>query len=145
MRQYSADTVDLNWAGIDLSEGLAEGTFLQIKRNALDFRLVPDGMGGIVRVPLVDKSGTASLQIDAESRTHQVLVTLSNTDLLTRSVVFPMFVKDRANGEIVVLSKTSIIVKPDFQKGTQMTVYSWEFAFEAEVRQSFNFDGNVAS
>lgn len=143
MRQYSADGVKVSWFGINLDEGLAAGTFLQITRNAPTWTQKPNGLGGVVRLYNPDLSGSVSLQIDAESRTHQSLVTVALADRVSRSIVGPIVIRDQATREATVCNKAYISTVPNLQKGTQSTVLSWIFNFEAVITQSFGFDDNV--
>lgn len=143
MRQYSADQVKVSWFGIDLGEGLASGTFLQITRNAPTWTQKSNGVGGVVRLFNPDLSGSASLQIDAESKTHQALVTVATADRLSRSIIGPMVITDTSTREVVLCNNSYISTVPNIQKGTQSTVLSWVFNFEAVVNQSFGFDQNV--
>jgi hypothetical protein len=143
VRQYSADNVKVSWFGADLSEGLAAGTFLQVARNAPTWTQKPNGLGGVVRLYNPDLSGTVSLQIDAESKTHQVLVTLANTDRIARAIVGPLLVTDKTTAEVTLFNKAHISTIPNIQKGTQAAVLSWVFNFEAVINQSFALDRNV--
>lgn len=143
MRQYSADQVEVSFFGASLTEGLASGTFIQVTRNAPTWTQKPDGMGRVVRLYNPDRSGTCSIQIDAESRTHQALVTLANADALSRSIIGPLVITDKTTREVTLLNNAQIESVPDLQKGTQATVLSWIFLFEAVLSQPFGFDRNV--
>lgn len=90
-----------------------------------------------------DLSGFASLQIDAESKTNQSLVTVATADRLSRSIVGPMLITDKSTREVVLCNGAYISSVPNIQKGTQSTVLSWIFNFEAVINQSFGFDRNV--
>lgn len=142
MRQYSADQVAITWFGVDLGEGLARGTFLQVSRNAETWTQKPNGMGGVVRMYNPDLSGSAALTLDAESYTHQALVTVATADRITRAAVGPMVVTDLSTREVIVLSNAYIATVPNIQKGTQPTALTWRFNFEAVISQSFGFNNN---
>lgn len=143
MRQYSADRVKVSFFGLDLTPGLASGTFIQATRNADAWSQKPNGVGGVVHMFNPDKSGELSLQIDGESRTHQELITFHNADLISRSLAGPLLVRDTSTKEIAFFNKARIKTLPNLQKGTQSTIYSWIFIFELEVRQSFGFENNA--
>lgn len=143
MRQYSADQIKVSWFGIDLGEGLAFGTFLQITRNAPTWTQKPNGVGGVVRMFNPDLSGSASLQIDAESKTNQALTTVATGDRLSRSIIGPLVITDKSTREVVVCNNAYISTVPNIQKGTQSTVLSWVFNFETVINQAFGFDRNV--
>ena len=143
MRQYSADRVKVSFFGADLSEGLASGTFIRIARNSSTWTQKSNGVGGVVHLFNRDLSGEASLQIDAESKVHQILVTLANTDRLVRSIVGPLLITDKNTKEVTLCNKARISTIPNIQKGTQAAVLSWVFIFEAVVNQSFGFNANA--
>ena len=143
MRQYSADGIKVSWFGVDISSGLAQGTFIQIARTSPSWTIKSNGVGGIVRMYNPDRSGTADLQIDAESSVHQSLITLANSDDITRSIVGPMVVRDLSTQEVVLLNRAFILSIPVLTKGTQSSVFSWSFGFETEIVQSFDFNANA--
>lgn len=143
MRQYSADGINVSWFGVDISSGLAQGTFIQITRSVPSWTMKANGVGGIVRMYNPDRSGTADLQIDGESSVHQSLITLANADDVSRSIVGPMVVRDRSTQEVVILNRAFILSIPTLTKGTQSSVFSWSFGFETELVQSFDFNANA--
>jgi len=131
MRQYSIDRVELSWFGTPLSEGLASGTVLQVARSVDTWRTKPDGHGGIVRLFSPDLSGTATIQIDAESAVHHVLVALANTDRQIKSIVGPLVMIDLESTEIVAMNKAFLLTIPNTQKSTNAAVHSWVWGFES--------------
>ncbi len=143
MRQYSSDRVKVSFFGVDLTEGLASGTFLQEAHGSSAWSFKPNGLGGIVRMFDPNRSGQLSLQVDAESRTNQVLITFHNADLITRSVAGPLIVNDLSTREITYYNKAFILNHPNNQKATTSTVLTWSFGYERFIRQGFGFDNNV--
>ena len=117
MRQYSADGIKVSWFGVDISSGLAQGTFIQITRNAPSWTVKPS--------------------------VHQSLITLANSDDITRSIVGPMVVRDLSTQEVALLNRAFILSIPVLTKGTQSSVFSWSFGFETEIVQSFDFNANT--
>ncbi len=158
MRQYAADQVRVSWTtiatpatapagrvspGLDLTPGLAQGTFIQERRNVDTWNQKPNGVGGVVHLFNPNKSGELTLLIDGSSRTHQELITLHNADLITRSIVGPLVVRDLNTREVNFFNKARIKTMAPLSKGTTATVYSWIFLYELAVRQSFGFDNNL--
>ncbi len=143
MRQFASDLIKVSFFGLDITPGLAQGTFLQVTRNADAWSQKPNGIGGVLHLFNPDKSGEMSLQIDGESRTHQELVTFHNADLISRSLAGPLMVWDVNTKEISYYNKARIKTLPNLQKGTQSTIYTWVWIFGQEVRQPFGFNNNV--
>lgn len=81
--------------------------------------------------------------IDAESKQHQQLITLSNVDLLTRAIVAPMVIADLNTKEITYYNRARIQTQPDTPKAVSMTVVPWVFLFETFIGQPFDFNENV--
>lgn len=132
MRQYSIDTVELSWLGLDLKEGLAVGTAITEARNAPAFSIKPTASGKVVRVYNPDRSGTLSVIIDQESETQQNLTSIAKADALpgTRTQVGPMVLKDAASGEEITFENAFIMQEPDMTRGTESATFTWTFGFE---------------
>ena len=138
MRQYCADKVTVVWAfSGPLTQGLAKGTFFQPVRDEATFSYHPDGLGNTHRVYHPGTSGTVTLLIDAESAQHQILMTLSNTDRITRVLRGPMVVTDRNTAEVSYFNNTALVTTPDVSKGVSATVIPWQFHFESSFVQPF--------
>lgn len=144
MRQYSVDAVKVAWtfAG-DLTGGLAEGTFIQPRRNKPRFTQKADGVGGAVRLFTPNDSGSITLLMDGESREHQVLMTLANTDRVLQAFVAPLVITDNNTREVAFYNKAYIATPPDVPKGVSSIVIPWTFNFEGVLHQPFGFDVNV--
>ena len=144
MRQYSSDQVKVGWtfAG-DLTPGLASGTFIQPVRNRPTWRQKPDGMGNTIRMFNPDASGALTLLMDGESREHQLLMTLANTDRRLQTFVAPLLVRDLNTREVWVFNKSYIATTPDVPKGVAGAIVPWLFLFQSVIQQSFGFNRNV--
>lgn len=142
-RQYAIDRVQLNWLGLDLMEGIAQGTSIQETRNAPKWSSKPTGMGGVVRVYNPDKSGTVTITVDQESKVHQQLRLFSNLDDVSRANVGPMMMKDNSTGETIVFVNAWIMTDPDESRGTESATFPWVFGFEKVVKKSAANDLNV--
>lgn len=132
MRQWSADSVRVVWLGLDLEEGLAEGTFVQQARDGPSFGFKPNGHGGGIRMFNRNTSGLVTVSIDAESGIHQILLAAHLLDLQTQNVVGPMIVLDRNTNETYTYSQAHIPAKPEMLKSTEGARASWIFQYTAE-------------
>ena len=148
MRQFSSDLIEATWAVIglapvDLKPGLATGTYIQPVRDVPSWTKKPNGVGGIVRLFNPNRSGSLTLLIDAESRTHQELITIANLDLVTRSLTGPLVTRDGNTREVTIYNKAYIATIPDIPKGVSGAVIPWRFEYESSLQQPFGFNENV--
>lgn len=130
-------------ANIDLTPGLALGTFVIPRRNAPDWIDKPDGMGGSVRMYTRNRTGSVTILLDAVSREHQLLVTMANLDIILRSLVGPIVVMDYNMNVVTYYNGAYISAAPDVPKGSATAIIPWRFNFENFAEQSFGFNANV--
>lgn len=142
MRQYSIDHVEVNFFGIDLKPGLAQGTSITEARTSPSWTQKPTGTGKVVRVYNPDRSGTLSIVVDQESAVHQRLRSLSLTDRASRNVVGVLTVKDTTSGESFFYTNAYISTDPDETRGTDSATFTWVFNFE-DVEHTVAIDNNI--
>ncbi len=142
MRGYSPDQISLAWYGLDLSPGLAQGSFISVTRNAPTWTQKPDGVGGVVRMFNPDLSGEVSVLIDQESGVNQALVALATADRFVRAAVGPLILIDNSAREIITFSGSYISTIPDPQRGTASTVLTWIFNFETVIQLPLDQNAN---
>ena len=143
MRQYAADQVTVGFTGIDLTDGLAVGSFIQEAPPPAAWRVRPNGVGGIVYSYHPNTSGTLTLQIDGSSTEHATLLGLYNADRATKSIVGVLYVYDASNKETAIYTKARILARPPVQKATTATVHAWTFGFESSFVQVLAPNRNV--
>jgi len=162
MRQYSADRVSFAWApffsptvslalgaasaatGVgDLSDGLAQGTFLQAKQNQPAWRQIPNGVGGTVRIRMPASGGQLTALFDAESMEHMILVTLANADTLTRLIIGPLVILDKNTLEADVYTDAYLSTIPDLSKSNVGSVMPWVWNYTDRVVQPVGFIHNT--
>lgn len=143
MRQYSIDHVEVSWFGLDLKDGIAAGTSITEARNATSWSNKPTGQGKVVRVYNPDMSGTVSIVVDQESRTHQDLRTLAISDRAARNIVGPLVVTDTTTGEVFYYKNSYIASEPDESRGTESATFTWVFNFEKVTHVPVLTDNNV--
>ncbi len=133
MRQYSIDTVELGWLGLDLKPGLAQGSSITEARNAPSWTMKPTGQGKVVRVYNPDRTGTVSVVVDQESTTHQQLKAIAASDRApaTRDQVSTMRMTDASSGEVIEWKNAFIITEPDASRATESATFTWVFGFES--------------
>jgi hypothetical protein len=142
VRGYSPDLISLSWYGLDLSPGLAQGSFISVTRNAPTWTQKPDGVGGVVRMFNPDTSGEVAVLIDQESAVNQDLIAIATADRFVRVAVAPLILIDNSAREIVTFSAAYPSTIPDPQRGTASTVLSWIFNFETLVQLPLDKNAN---
>jgi len=129
MRQYVPGEVQISWFGLDLTEGLSQGSFLKFRRNKSTWTWLPNGLGGGVRMHTKDRSGEVDLEIETASRTHQELLTLASADNITGHITGPMIISDLNTRERFSLRGAFILTEPDEQRSNQSLPITWTWAF----------------
>lgn len=137
MRQYSIDSVELSWLGLDFKEGLAQGTSITETRTSPSWTVKPTGQGRAVRVYNPDRTGTVAVVVDQESQLHQQLLSIHQADRnpATRDKVATMTLKDTSSGEVVNFLNCFISTEPDLSRGTESATFTWTFAFEDVTKE----------
>jgi len=147
MRQYSIKKVEISWMNpvdpIDLKEGIASGTSVQEAKVAARYSRKSTGTGKVVRVRNPDRSGTLTITVDQESKTHQRLWDLVLADDLAGNVVGPVVMNDLSSGEVFTYVNAYIEDEPDEQRGTESATYNWVFGYERKVKLTGSGDENV--
>jgi hypothetical protein len=129
MRQYASDKVVVSWTGLDLTPGLAEGSFVVIRRNVPTWTQRDNGVGGTIRLFNPSRSGEVDLLLDTESKTHQQLLILASVDRLTKAIQAPLIVFDGNTRETFVFTNAYLMTEPDEQRATTSVEVTWTFAF----------------
>lgn len=142
-RQYGIDKVELTWAGLDLKEGVAVGTFLQEARTGQNWTVKPTGTGGIVRTFNPDRSGTVTVTMDQESKTHQQLNNIALLDRVGRNQVFPMVMYDTSSKETYSYINAFILGEPDEGRATESLTFAWVWGFERKEKITPADDANI--
>lgn len=143
MRQYAADQVKVSFTGLDITPGLSEGTFIQEGAVPQLWKVKKNGVGGIVYTFHPGQEGTVSMQILASSKVHTQLLAIFNSDRLTKSIVGVLLATDLNTLDVITWTKARILGRPPWQKGVQLSTYSWVFGFENSITQVFDPDRNV--
>lgn len=142
MRQYSIDHVELAWQGLDLKEGLAAGSSVTEARTAPSWTMKTSAVGEGIRTFNPDRSATISILVNQESKLHQQLRQLAESDRLSRNIVGPMVLKDTTSGEQMTYVNAFITVDPDEIRATESSDFTWVFMCE-RITKTVAIDNNV--
>lgn len=144
MRNYAVDRLDLAWAGLDLKEGILQGTFLQEALSSpARWNMRANGMGRVVRSWNPDRSGTVTITVGQETSTHRKLYTLLQEDELLHNVVKPMVATDLSSGEEFRYVNAFILGEPNESRGTEAAAFAWVFGFERKSKTVPTEDQNI--
>jgi hypothetical protein len=145
VRQFASDQIKISWLGIpDWETGLAVGTNVQEQRNTpRNFSYKPNGYGGVVPLFNPDLSGALVMTFNRESAEHARLVTFSNLDLGTRSIIAPMLITDKNTQNAVAFNGARLAGRVAYSTGTNSPPAPWVFVFAQAVEQVFGFDNNL--
>ena len=143
MRNYSSDEVVVSWFGLDLTPGLAEGSFIVPRRNAPTWTQRDNGVGGTIRLFNPSRSGEVDILLSSESKQHQKLVLLAASDRLFKATQAPLVVSDRNTKERFLFTNAYITTEPDEQRATTSGDVTWTFAFTTIEHQPNLGDNNL--
>jgi len=130
MRQYSAASVDFTFIGQNLTDGIAEGTFLTISPAGPDWAFKRTGHKKLVRSKLTDRSRTIALTLDMASREHRLLLAMRNTDEVSGGVVGLAIIRDGSSGDVFTCENTCIEGPPEREYGQESSNVTWNFVSE---------------
>lgn len=111
-------------------EGYADGTFINVARSTETFTKSVGADGQVTRVRSNDRSGMATVTLQAESPTNKRF-----SDLIALDEEFGtgwgVFMMKDLNGETVAISKAAWITKPaDIEVGTDAGSREWSIELE---------------
>lgn len=133
MPSYDVRDIKVTWLVYKLTDGLAAGEFLTPAPSNDTWRLVPDGMGGAVRVYHPGTSGTLTLQVETVSDIQRNLHIAHAVDKLTRSQIGPLVVKNTLTKEKEVFNGAFIMAPPERSWGTSSAVSTWTFGYSTRL------------
>ncbi len=129
LKQYDPKEVVMQWDGVDLNAGIAEGTFVTIARNTRTFTQNTGGDGGSTRVRMHDRSGVITLTYRAGSATNDALSARAQDEELEPPVnhVAPFLIKD-FSGRTLHDGKQAWLDGPaNDEKATEEGNIEWSF------------------
>lgn len=110
IKTYDPALVVLSVIGNTIT-GFAEGTMIEIDRNADSFTLNVGSGGSAARVASADKSGTIKFTLQQTAAANDILSAALAKDELTKLGTGPTLVKD-ASGRTTAGGKDSFILRP---------------------------------
>jgi hypothetical protein len=129
-RNYDIDKVSLSWLGIDLTEGLSEGTSIQEAKANPRWTLVMGAKGRGTRVANKKRNGSLTLTIDQSSQLHNTLLAIVNADDLSADKVGDCVLRDRSSGEEIIYHNAFFEDAPDESRGESLGQVPWVMLYE---------------
>lgn len=133
-REYGADDVEIAWFGLDLKEGVADGSFIKDQRTRQTWSQKDTGTGNVVQVRHPSKSGTLQITMDVESETHEQLCTLCELDDALKNAASPLLLTDNSKGKVFEYQKARPTGLPDEGRATEGGTVVWTFIYARRVR-----------
>lgn len=136
---YSADSVELNWNDLDLTDGLGQGTFITETEGPGGWTTKENAKGNrVYRVFNPSKMGQVSILVDQESLVHQQLLAAYNLDSspATRTQVALMLLTDKSSGEEISFVNAFISKRPNVARGVEGGTVPWVFMYERKEQEA---------
>ena len=124
---YDPKSTALIIAGV-IVEGFASGTFIKVKRNKETYSQKVGGHGDVVDVRSVDKSGTITITLLAQSNTNTALSTLLAADENAPygTMAIPIILKD-SNGSTICTASGRLKGWPEIDVSEEHPNREWVF------------------
>lgn len=129
MKTYDPAKFDIVFAGRHLNEGVAEGTFLTVKRTTPGFSSKAGVDGEVTRTRSHDRRATATLTLMQTSEVNDILSAIFAADLAATvgQGVGAFFVQDRSGTTVIEASKAYIADDPEFKLDATASERVWTF------------------
>lgn len=125
VKTYDPGQVSIIIGGFDISQGLADGTFITVARDEPMWTSIKGAAGEVTRSKSNDKSGTLTFTCMQSSDANDILSGFAAADEYGNAGLFPALVKD-ASGRSVYSAETAWIEKySDSEFGREATSREW--------------------
>lgn len=129
LKEYDPKQVVISWDGVDVSEGIAEGTFITIASVTRDFTLNVGGDGGGTRVRNNDNSATIEVTLRRGSITNDLLSSRIQDERKDPPVkhVGQMTITDFSGNTMHTFDGCFLDGPADDEYGTEESTVTWTF------------------
>jgi len=136
---YDANEVTINFAGLDIDSGYADGEFCRIEQETEDFVDKAGTDGEVTRSKTNDRRTTITILLMQSSDGNAKLSSLNNLDRLAGNGagVAPILVRDRQGTSIFAAAEAWISKPPDVSYDREPTAREWTLRAASPER----FDG----
>lgn len=112
LKSYSPEDVLMVFAGVPISNGLAEGSFVEIEPNANMFEDAVGADGEVARVKSNDRRATVRFRLMNTSSDNAKLSTIANLDKKTGGGIGPLMISVKGTNIVYLAAKAWIMREP---------------------------------
>jgi len=129
LKTYNSEEVSINWAGIPINGGFADGEFCTIEYDTEKFSDVAGTDGEVTRSKTNDNRATVTVTLMQTADANTALLAALQADLATPggAGVGPLFVRDGSGREIFAAEKAWIQNFPGSTFDRSATSRAWVF------------------
>ena len=125
LKKYHPAEVTAAWNGRDISEGIADGTFIEAIRDTRAYTLAKGPDGGQTRVGSKDKAGVIRITYRQGSSTHKLLTALQAADELSGTILGALVLKDNNGDSKAVGVNAFVDGPPNFARASTEGTITW--------------------
>lgn len=124
---YDANEVTINFAGLDIDSGYADGEFCRVEQETEDFVDKAGTDGEVTRAKTNDKRTTITILLMQSSDGNAKLSALSNLDRLAGNGagVAPLLIRDRQGTQLFIAAEAWISKPPNISYDREPTAREW--------------------
>lgn len=136
---YDANEVTVNFAGLDIDSGFADGEFCRVEQESDDFVDKAGTDGEVTRSKTNDRRTTVTILLMQSSDGNAKLSTLNNIDRLAGNGagVAPILIRDRQGTSLFAAAEAWISKPPNISYDREPTSREWTL----RVANPERFDG----
>jgi len=127
VKTYDASQVAMLFGPIEITDGLADGTFVSVEQNEDSFALTVGADGEACRSKTNNKSGRVTFTVLQSSLANDLLSAAHNLDVASPNGdgIAPLMVKDNSGRTIVAAEKAWIVRQPTTEFAREVSSREW--------------------
>jgi hypothetical protein len=143
VKNYNANQIDLIIAGLPISDGYADGEFVNINQNGDDYALLVGADGSPVRSALNDRSAIVEVTLMQTSNGNSLFAALRSAGEIQRLTggagvdIAPFLIRDKLGTALYTAKESWIAKPPQVMYDKVATPRKWTIAIANLIR----FDG----
>lgn len=123
---YDPTQFEISLAGLYKLEGFADGTFVEIIKNAKPFQYQTSMGDEVARVFIQDNTYTVNVTLAQSSLSNNILSALHSLDIATRgNAKFPILVQDKSGTTKFFSTNAWVETYPNAQFGKSIETRTW--------------------
>ena len=140
MRQYDPKKVTISFAGIELNEHIADGTFASFDPEGTYWTISRGGDGEKTRVRTYNNGGTFTLTLKQGSPVNKKLTIIMDADLASGRGIGVLLVTDPSGNSTLVGNQAFIAGAPSYARGVDEGDITWTILIGNAVVQELGLD-----